>query len=270
MRIILFFLAFLAITIAAAQPTASFTTSKTKVCSGSKVMLTNSSTNATGFKWLIEDTLYSTSENDSVIMIGTCSDLQSIKLIAEDASKGLSDTLMRLVEVFDSCAMHLHGDFTNCVGDTILYRINQEAISQRWEITPYHVLFAGCETCDSDMFVLNVIGTSVKLRSTYDGGCRQNVTFHNWMCNPLTDDVRDPETPKVNIYPNPVANIVHLDLKTNEDLACIRIYNSTGMLVYMADNPVSTSLDLSALQAGLYYIKLQLAKSIVTEKLIKL
>jgi hypothetical protein len=72
-----------------AQPIASFTTSRTKVCSGTKVYLNNTSTGATQYQWFIKDTLYSSNANDSIVMQEGCYALQSIKLIAYNTSSGV-------------------------------------------------------------------------------------------------------------------------------------------------------------------------------------
>jgi hypothetical protein len=252
-----------------AQPVASFSLSRTKVCDGSMVLLSNGSTGANSFKWFVEDTLYSVSMNDSVAMQVDNWDLQSVRLVAANTITGLSDTLTKLVEVFGAAAMHLTGDFTNCIGDTISLQAHPEAIAQDWTITPPHQLIAGCDTCSSVRFVLHTIGTTVDLSSTYDGGCAQLVSFHYMMCNPVTTSAAGPALQHAKLYPNPVTDDLYIDAGPGLRLNSISICSAAGIVVYSVSGKDIRIADLSSLPCGLYFVKLHFQEGVITERIVK-
>lgn len=250
-----------------AQPVASFSVSRNKVCSGTKVVLNNTSTGATTYSWYVNDLFFSNNIHDSVILVEPCYDLQPIRLIA--FNNALADTHTLVVEVFDTCAMHLHGDYTNCVGDTIRKNAHPDAISHVWNIDPPHTLLSGCDTCDSISFVLAVIGTTVNLQSTYEGGCSQPVSYHYFMCNPLTEvGIAHAIADKVKIYPNPADGYLTIENATNEKINSITLYSSYGTIVGKYETTVST-VHIAHLAPGIYFIKLELPDGVVTKKIIK-
>ena len=67
------------------------------------------------------------------------------------------------------------------------------------------------------------------------------------------------------IYPNPVTDILHIS--TEENLTTIRVYDSSSKLLLRNDNNPK-SIDLSSLEAGLYFVKFQTAKGTAIQKLV--
>ena len=79
----------------------------------------------------------------------------------------------------------------------------------------------------------------------------------------------------VRLYPNPVQNILYLDLETYLDsrsLTLMELYSKDGILLYNSQlSDKSTSIDLSHLQyAGLMIAKIKMNDRIFTKKLIRL
>lgn len=69
----------------------------------------------------------------------------------------------------------------------------------------------------------------------------------------------------LNIYPNPVEGLLHIEGIENGD---IRIFNTEGISIL---NPgFSNEIDFSSLPAGLYVLKLKTDRQILTRKIIKL
>ena len=250
-----------------AQPDASFTIDRNKVCSGTKVSFTNTSTGADSYSWYVNNVFYSNNLHDSAILTEPCYDLQPIMLVAFSTTG--ADTMTKVVEVFDTCAMHLYGDYTNCVGDTIRKNVHPAAISQLWTITPPHTLIAGCDTCDSIAFVLAVLGTTVDLYSTYEGGCSQPVTFHYPFCNPLTGTgISTLTDEQIKIFPNPATEYISIDAPANEQIRRVQLYNSLGALVSKQEG-AARKMNISQLPPGMYFIKVDLTGQVIIQKVQK-
>ncbi|MNR36484.1 hypothetical protein D3C85_1544060 [compost metagenome] len=68
-----------------------------------------------------------------------------------------------------------------------------------------------------------------------------------------TEAVAEPETAKVILYPNPVADVLYLT-KSTQVVEKIQVYNMSGTLVKSAAKDAE-SIDLSSLIAGTYLVK---------------
>lgn len=261
-----------------AQPVAAFAPGRHKVCSGSTVTLTNQSTGSHAYKWFINEVFYSSSVNDSVVLYEPCYDLQSIKLVATDTLTGLSDSATVIVEVFDTCYLHLKIEKTNCIGDTVLHKAHREAIATSWSINPAVNLLSGCDTCDSVQFVLSVIPTKVELHSIYEGNCSQKTTCHYAWCNPFVNDI--PVVNRINnimIYPNPATMELHVNLsgdfagKSEVQVMLLNIYGQTVSALYSGKAEGLNShkpLQLPGVPGGMYIVQVMVdGRRILNEKL---
>ncbi len=85
----------------------------------------------------------------------------------------------------------------------------------------------------------------------------------------LTNSVNSITKSKLEIHPNPTTGIVHIKLETGTNNTSICIYNTTGEMVYKEDNFNGKPLDLSALQPGMYVVKINSGGKIFLDKLIK-
>jgi hypothetical protein len=71
-----------------------------------------------------------------------------------------------------------------------------------------------------------------------------------------------------NIYPNPVSNL--LSVNSSEIISEISISTISGQVTFTKNiNATKTTLNLSALKTGIYFLKIQTAKGIQTKKIIK-
>ena len=75
---------------------------------------------------------------------------------------------------------------------------------------------------------------------------------------------------KIDIYPNPIVDIVRIQFKTRIDIVYIEIYNVEGQSVYKKkwEMKENIELDLNSLNKGIYFIKFTTDKEILTRKLI--
>ncbi len=73
---------------------------------------------------------------------------------------------------------------------------------------------------------------------------------------------------KITIWPNPVQNILNIG-NLNQDVKSIELYSITGKMVYSTTSLVST-IDISVLTKGVYFVKIDTVKQSQYLKIIKL
>ncbi len=75
----------------------------------------------------------------------------------------------------------------------------------------------------------------------------------------LSEDfgTQDSSTVIINLYPNPVADILYIDVQNNTETLPVKIFNSIGTLVYqdtLEKNELLKTVNTSTLNTGIYYI----------------
>ncbi|MDT0295234.1 BspA family leucine-rich repeat surface protein [Mesonia ostreae] len=72
----------------------------------------------------------------------------------------------------------------------------------------------------------------------------------------------------ISIYPNPTQNTLHIEVKNNQEVEQIKIYNLSGLeLINIKDN--KQQLNLESLSAGIYFIQIQTHLGTVNKRFIK-
>ncbi|MFZ1750684.1 MAG: T9SS type A sorting domain-containing protein, partial [Saprospiraceae bacterium] len=69
------------------------------------------------------------------------------------------------------------------------------------------------------------------------------------------------------VYPNPVENLINI--KCNEDILKINIYNMAGQLIANPFINNDVQVDISGLTAGMYILSVETAENVYTERLVK-
>lgn len=75
-----------------------------------------------------------------------------------------------------------------------------------------------------------------------------------------------------NLYPNPAANTLNIDVKETIVVKSIALYNTLGQLVVTIPNAITTdtiSLDISNLKAGVYFVSVATDKGKTTQRFVK-
>jgi len=98
-----------------------------------------------------------------------------------------------------------------------------------------------------------------------------NIVVSEGFINPETAialAVSENEIEDLVVYPNPVNN--RLNIKTNEEITQIRVYNQLGQLLKDEKPLQSTfSVDFSNLTTGIYLVKIKAANKMTTKQVIK-
>jgi hypothetical protein len=72
------------------------------------------------------------------------------------------------------------------------------------------------------------------------------------------------------IYPNPTNDILNYDIKDSVEITAINIHDVSGKQVFRNENVSGTSsIDVSNLASGVYFVTFQSDKNAVTKKFIK-
>lgn len=74
------------------------------------------------------------------------------------------------------------------------------------------------------------------------------------------------ETATLRMYPNPIADVLHLD--TTDAISKIELFGVNSLLV-MQDESGSNEIDMSSLEAGIYFLKVYVGDEISNMKLVK-
>lgn len=254
------------------QPNSNFTVDRYNVCSGTSLILTNTSTGADTFEWKIEGSHYSYSQDTVVTLVEPCYDLKEIKLIAINTVSGASDSSSTVVEVFDTCHFHWTGDYNWCIGDTVSMAVNLEEIATQFVITPPQTLLSGCLNCPSLEFILVDSTTTIDRTSTYLGGCTEVTSYHSSGCNPIINVGVNEKTliENVKIFPNPANQVIYIEADIG--IKKILIQNALGQILIQSNGiaNIKTIIDISKFTIGLYYISLELENGQkVNQKIIK-
>ncbi len=91
-----------------------------------------------------------------------------------------------------------------------------------------------------------------------------SISFHV-LSNMGVEDML-PSDNEVSIYPNPIKNTLHI--QTNDTLLEVEILDSNGRVLHSFSSP-SSQFDVSDLEKGVYFVRIQTDKQITTEKIIK-
>jgi hypothetical protein len=85
-----------------------------------------------------------------------------------------------------------------------------------------------------------------------------NDTVFNWpQFWVLGDELDTDETDKLSVFPNPARSVIHVRLKTEEDIDEIRLYDAQGRFLgrYMGEHTPYKDLDIQELPEGTYHLE---------------
>lgn len=93
-----------------------------------------------------------------------------------------------------------------------------------------------------------------------------------------TDELPSEEMLKLNVYPNPLSDIVNIEFNSLDTDYRISLFNATGQEIILTENVKEQNINntkkvefnLNNLQSGAYFIKLEADNNIVIKKIIKL
>ncbi len=113
-------------------------------------------------------------------------------------------------------------------------------------------------TSDVKYFAVKVHGTAPHSAAWID----------NLVLAPATAGVNDLNSVKVQVYPNPVVN--ELNLTSDQNIQEVKIFSAAGQLIQTSKlNGKSTSVNVSALKAGVYVAQILTEKGVQTVKVLK-
>lgn len=72
----------------------------------------------------------------------------------------------------------------------------------------------------------------------------------------------------ISVYPNPVKDILHLNLPQNLSLNSIKIYTISGKEIFSSTEKTKT-IDFSSFQVGVYFVEMSYGKKRILKRVIK-
>ena len=156
-----------------------------------------------------------------------------------------------------------HGTTNIMIGDTV-----------QWDFVGFHnVISDGSPTFTSSAnqnggsysITFNTLGDYHYLCSIHGAGNMDG----NIVVSPLlgVDDVEFRNT--FYVYPNPLTDVLNLELPVNSVTVNVDIYNIVGKNVYSSIDVMSNQIDVSNLKNGLYFITVNFDDYRITKKIIK-
>ena len=80
--------------------------------------------------------------------------------------------------------------------------------------------------------------------------------------------IREINNLDVSIYPNPVKDILNIDYDPSDEIQSVDVYSLLGELVKKKEHDIN-QLDLSSLNSGVYFLKIETVQGMLTKKIIK-
>ena len=71
----------------------------------------------------------------------------------------------------------------------------------------------------------------------------------------------------ISIYPNPIKD--YINLNSSAVISSLTIFNISGKSVFRIKNSIPSRLDISKLESGIYFMRIETSYSIETVKIIK-
>ncbi len=90
---------------------------------------------------------------------------------------------------------------------------------------------------------------------TTAAGCDSTVTLHLTISTSSETGINDAITESLNIYPNPTANAVYVDMPSN-GVGEVLVYNANGQMIQRVQGQGQILIDLTAFPSGMYFIRI--------------
>jgi len=91
--------------------------------------------------------------------------------------------------------------------------------------------------------------------------------FNHYTLNGLVSTTTQIVLPEVNIFPNPTKGVIHFDSRLT--IQRVMVYNALGEPVFHSQQPLNGQLDLSGLQAGVYFLEILSNRKKEVRKIVK-
>jgi hypothetical protein len=106
----------------------------------------------------------------------------------------------------------------------------------------------------------NIVVVWPQARASHGQGTADSLPIHVYFVS-LAASVNDPVQDDIAYYPNPVTDFLFIKNDGSKDFKQVRIYDSSGQIVYQSFNPVKF-ISVKDWKAGVYYISIDLKNGI--------
>lgn len=85
----------------------------------------------------------------------------------------------------------------------------------------------------------------------------------------ISTNINETENNKIKIYPNPATSQISFTIPSTESIVSIKIYNQNGQIIQQIIKPDQTTINISGLIPGLYFIRIDTEANRYISKIIK-
>jgi hypothetical protein len=150
-----------------------------------------------------------------------------------------------------------------------------DSIFDHFEVAAYQYAFPGASnpmlaaTCD-----IHAIGDIFELKAALDSlGAYANIELAEYYyIDPIVSvDEVSPMPGNIKIYPNPASGIVQVATGDNSTIEQLEVYDLTGKRIlysYGKDATSSAAMDVTKIPKGIYVLKIETQKGILSQKIV--
>jgi PKD repeat protein len=244
-------------------------TPKTVMCKGDNQTLSLNNAGIYTIQWLSGSTSVGTSASYTISGI-TQDVLLTIKY--KDANNCVSDDKNITIELDKIKADFSTATTSVKVGSAVTFT-DLSTNASKWSWT---MGLEGPSVSQSPVFYFNIVGTkTIKLITTSSNNCKDSITKTNYITvsNTGVNGVKNAGSDQLVVYPNPIHDIVNIDLTGKNEDVTISIVNMAGVKVIekqFKDANGIVNIHTSEIPAGTYFMVLDIEGKRYTSKLEKL
>ena len=153
------------------------------------------------------------------------------------------------------------------------FKAHYEAVNIKWTFSLPQTIVGGCDTCALLKFITYDLGNELTNTTTYDGGCMETTTYTYSSelapCWPTAiNNLHDNK--ELQVYPNPVADVLTVEIPDGKIPAGLILYNVTGVAIYRGNAGDSKhSIQMEGMPAGIYLLQVRMDNTVLQKRIVK-
>jgi hypothetical protein len=183
-----------------------------------------------------------------------------VMIVPQNDADGVNDTMHLNILISNYPVSNLPNDTSACAGNTIVLDPGQGYDSYKW--------YNGdtTSTLAVDSTGIGIGGKWISVKITHNGCAISDSTLV--LFKDCTGIKQSNLSKAMNIYPNPAANVVHIEVSQNYILRRIRVISIDGQVVLEKTEGDLHRISINDLSKGVYYLYIESSEGTALKKLI--
>jgi hypothetical protein len=183
-----------------------------------------------------------------------------VMIVPQNDADGVNDTMHLNILISNYPVSNLPNDTSACAGNTIVLDPGQGYDSYKW--------YNGdtTSTLAVDSTGIGIGGKWISVKITHNGCAISDSTLV--LFKDCTGIKQSDLSKAMNIYPNPAANVVHIEVSQNYILRRIRVISIDGQVVLEKTEGDLHRISINDLSKGVYYLYIESSEGTALKKLI--